>query len=202
MTDYFISDVHFGHKNCLAFDNRPFMDIESHDNVLVNNWNNTVNIDDHIYILGDVSYHNVTKTVDIINGLNGNKTLIIGNHDRKFLKNKQFRECFIEISNYKEVDIGNGKKLILCHYPLASFDGQFRHNIHLYGHVHNSDQFRLTEYLKRTTEDLRGDGTCRMYNVGAMLDYIDYTPRTLEEILETCEGEDSKSVLERNLRDN
>ena len=28
------------------------------------------------------------------------------------------------------------------------------------------------------------DKPCRMFNCGAMLDYMDYTPRTLEEILE------------------
>lgn len=53
--DYFISDLHFGHKNVLAFDNRPFDNIEQHDNALIRNWNNAVNIDDDVYILGDIS---------------------------------------------------------------------------------------------------------------------------------------------------
>ena len=45
---FFISDLHFGHKNALAYDNRPFTSIEQHDKVLVDNWNSVVNIDDDV----------------------------------------------------------------------------------------------------------------------------------------------------------
>lgn len=50
--DRFISDIHFGHNNCLAFDSRPFKTIEEHDKVLIDNWNDTVSCEDHVYILG------------------------------------------------------------------------------------------------------------------------------------------------------
>lgn len=201
MTNYFISDVHFGHKNCLAFDNRPFSDIESHDNAIISNWNNVVNIDDDVYILGDISWHNVTNTIEILKKLNGRLHLIIGNHDHAFLKNGQFRNMFVEIAHYKELDIGNGVKVILCHYPLISYNGQFRKaNIHLYGHVHCSQQWQMIEYMKRITEEERGEGTARLYNVGAMLDYIRYCPRTLEEILNACEKRSSLDIVEKNKR--
>lgn len=30
----YTADMHFGHKNVIGFDKRPFYDIEEHDNVL------------------------------------------------------------------------------------------------------------------------------------------------------------------------
>ena len=38
------------------------------------------------------------------------------------------------------------------------------------------------ENIKRQMSELY-DKPCKMYNVGAMMDYIDYTPRTFEEII-------------------
>jgi calcineurin-like phosphoesterase family protein len=196
--DRFIGDIHFSHSNILAYDNRPFNTPDENNKTIIDRWNDTVNITDTTYILGDVSHDNVTKTTDMINQLNGNKILVVGNHDKRFLKNKFFRDAFIEICDYKELDIENGKKLILCHYPIPCFNGQFYGNIHLYAHVHNTQQWNMIEYFKRISEEERGEGTCRMYNCGCMLDYMDFTPRTLNEILNTCEGKDVLSTNQRN----
>lgn len=198
--DFFIGDMHFSHNNALAFDKRPFITTEAHDAALIERWNNVVNIADHTYIMGDLSYGNVTKTIGYLEQLNGDKTLIVGNHDSKFLKNREFRSMFREIAYYKEVDLNDGLKLILCHYPIAAFNGQFRGAVHLYGHVHNSPQLLMIDNLRKQTESERGKGTCRMYNTGAMMDYMDYTPRTLNEILKACEGPDSDDVVPRNMR--
>lgn len=183
MSNYYISDLHFGHKNCLTYDNREFKDIETHDQFIMNKWNETVNIDDDVYILGDVSWHNVTKTIDILSNLNGNKHLIVGNHDKKFLKNRDFRERFVEIESYKEISLDRENKgIVLCHYPIPCFNHHCYGWYHLYGHVHNSFEWKMMEHDKYLMSELH-NVPCHMYNVGAMLWYMNYTPKTLDQII-------------------
>lgn len=45
----------------MSFDSRPFKSIEEHDEALIKNWNNAVGMDDDVYLLGDISWHNSTK---------------------------------------------------------------------------------------------------------------------------------------------
>lgn len=54
----YISDLHFGHKNVIQFDHRPFSDVEEMDRMLIQAWNTRVYEDDHVYILGDFCYRN------------------------------------------------------------------------------------------------------------------------------------------------
>ena len=183
--NYFISDTHFGHKNCLAFDNRPFNTIEEHDEYLINAWNEVVGIDDDVYILGDISWHNNSRTIEIFKQLNGRKHLIKGNHDGRLLKNATLRSLFVEITDYKELDIGDGygKAVILSHYPIPCFKNHYYGWYHLYGHVHNSFEWHMMENVKRQMTELY-DKQCEMYNVGAMIPYMGYQPKTLKQIIE------------------
>ena len=52
----------------------------------------------------------------------------------------------------------------------------------LYGHVHNSFEENMIQHFRYEMGALY-DKPCHMYNVGAMMKYMDYTPRTLEEII-------------------
>ena len=54
---------------------------------------------------------------------------------------------------------------------------------HLYGHVHSSYEWNVTENARRLIQRLyvRAD-VCQMFNTGAMIPYMDYTPRTLDEL--------------------
>lgn len=192
--NFFIADTHFGHERCLEFDNRPFSNIEDHDNAMIELWNESVGIDDDVYILGDVSWHNPNNTVKILQQLNGNKHLIIGNHDGKLLKTKKVRDEFVEICHYKEITLDDGTGVVLSHYPIPCFRNHYYGWIMLYGHVHNSwEQDVMCGTVRRLEYDSISDKfpngrPCRMYNVGAMMDYINYIPRTLTEILSACEG--------------
>lgn len=188
--NYYISDLHFGHKNILSFDARPWVDIEEHDKALIDNWNNTVGIEDDVYILGDISWYNSTQTIEIFNQLNGRKHLIVGNHDNKLLKNRELRDLFVEITEYKELFIDNNLSIILSHYPIPCFKNHYYGWVHLYGHVHNSFEWNIMKNVKLQMEELY-NVPCKMYNVGCMIPYMDYTPRTLEEIV--CGIDSTKS---------
>ena len=51
----------------------------------------------------------------------------------------------------------------------------------LYGHVHNTREQDFIEKWKR--ELWESEIPCNMINVGCMMEYMKYTPRTLDEIL-------------------
>ena len=56
---YYIADMHFGHKNVLRFDNRPFADTDLMDEVLIHNWNERVTGEDIVYVLGDICLNDI-----------------------------------------------------------------------------------------------------------------------------------------------
>lgn len=182
MANYYVSDLHFGHENVLAFDSRKFDNIKEHDDTLINNWNKTVGIDDDVFLLGDISWHNAMNTIDIFNNLNGIIHLIKGNHDGRLLKNRELQSRFVEIVDYKELTLSDGKGIVLCHYPIPCFKNHYYGWYHFYGHVHNSFEWNMMEQVKYQMSELY-DKPCNMWNVGVMLDYINYTPRTLDEII-------------------
>ena len=191
MAYYFIADTHFGHEDALAFDDRPFRTIEEHDRVLTEKWNDAVGMDDEVFILGDISWFGATKSIAIVKSLNGIKHLIVGNHDRKLLRNREFQSLFAEITDYKELVLPEGKGIVLSHYPIPCFNHHYYGWYHLYGHVHISFEWNMMKRVKYEMEALY-DKPCHMYNCGAMIDYMDYTPRTLEEILERQKDGDGR----------
>jgi calcineurin-like phosphoesterase family protein len=180
--NYFISDLHFGHVNCLAFDNRPFSSIFDHDAHIIKEWNETVGIDDDVYILGDISWYNSANTIEIFKQLNGRLHLIKGNHDTTILKNLDLRSLFVEIVDYKELFIDKDTSIVLCHYPIPCFKNHFYGWYHFYGHVHSSFEWNMMENIKYNMTALY-DKPCNMFNVGAMMRHINYRPRTFEQII-------------------
>lgn len=182
MAVFFISDLHLGHDNCLAFDNRPFLTIEEQDNYIIEHWNKVVGKDDSVWILGDFSWYKSTKTIEIFSQLNGHKFLCIGNHDVKLLKDKNVRALFEEIVDYKELKLEN-QFIVLSHYPIPCFNKHYYGAYHFYGHVHSSFEYNMMEKVKQEMVSLY-DKPCNMVNVGAMMPYMNYIPRTFEELKE------------------
>ena len=170
---YVISDTHFGHANIISLCNRPFSSVEEMDRIMIENWNSVVKPEDDVYIGGDFA-HKSTDPCRYADMLNGRKHLVIGNHDRKNLKNPEFRRRFVEIGDILTFWY-NGTKIVLCHYPLAEWDGMYRGALHFFGHIHNNEN-----NAQKIMRDVKG-----AYNISAEL--LGYKPKTIEEIIGTGE---------------
>lgn len=166
----YISDLHFGHDNVINFDHRPFSDVEEMDRALINFWNNRVQQDDHVYIIGDFCCRNERPEEWYLRQLKGHKHLIIGNHDQNLLKNEKamsYLESADKMMLVKEEDL----RFVLCHYPLATWYRKEYGSWHIYGHIHkNKDD--VYQFMNQQE---------RALNAGCMLNH--YTPVSLNELI-------------------
>ncbi|MBQ7504699.1 MAG: metallophosphoesterase family protein [Ruminococcus sp.] len=174
---YYIADMHFGHKNVIGFDGRPFADVELMDEVIINNWNERVTNEDTVYVLGDAFFKGEERSIEIMKRLNGHKRLIQGNHDRV---HGRLRFQWEAINEYEEITDGD-HFVVMSHYPMMFYKSQHYKAVMLYGHVHNTREWILIE--KWQQELLKMGIPAKIINVGCMMEYMRFTPRTLNEIL-------------------
>lgn len=180
---FFIADTHFGHKNAIWYDHRPFQSVKEMDEELIKRWNSRVTNGDTVYILGDFSWHNTDRTMCILKRLKGKKRLIKGNHDR--VKPPELRKEFDYIKEYEQISVGR-KVLILCYYSIPFYNRHHHDAVMIHGHTHNSKEHLLELEIERCINE--SGIPCNMYNVGCMLPYMDYMPRTLDEIIKRKEN--------------
>lgn len=183
--NYYISDTHFGHANIVKFDANnggcgDFSSIKEHDDFIIENWNKTVKPEDNVYVLGDFSWLPARETEKVIKRLVGNKFLIKGNHDG-WCKDTSCKKLFQGIYDYKMIQDGY-YSIVMSHYPILFYQSQHYGAIHLYGHVHSTREYFLYQDACKRIAEIT-DIPFKCYNVGCMLPYMNYTPRTIEEIL-------------------
>lgn len=181
---FFTSDLHFQHKNILAFCHRPYETVKDMENGLISNWNNVVNNDDIVFLLGDVcwfkSRHECKK---LLNKLNGKEIhILLGNHDvlKTFeLLDDRFIIHSDVVNLYVRTQSNTVYELYLSHLPLATFPHKVRQRVyHFYGHIHSGP-------LCENKIDILGKDLIMLpntYDVG--VDNNNYTPIALEEIIE------------------
>lgn len=176
----YISDLHFGHKNVINFDHRPFAGVNEMDYMLITLWNGRVQEDDDVYIVGDFAHHNERPAEWYLRQLKGRKHLVIGNHDGKLLDNPKAMSYFESVEKMMHVE-DNGKQICLCHFPIMEWNGFYRGHWHIYGHIHNRQDD--TYHFMKTRE--------HALNAGCMIN--NYTPASFNELVRN-----NKSFQESN----
>lgn len=187
---YYIADCHFFHDKVRQMDARPFATLEEMHEVMIQRWNDTVTKEkDEVVILGDFSMGKAEETMEVLRRLRGRKILIRGNHDNGYLRQKLLfdRSLFTDIEFYKEMH-DNTRKVILCHYPVMCYNGQYHGDstYMLYGHVHlTRDYDNMRRFVRQTRQTELGEDRspshipCNMIN--CFCGRSDYRPLTLDE---------------------
>lgn len=168
--NFYISDIHFGHSNVIRFDHRPFFDRDEMDRVLIHLWNERVEKDDNVYIVGDFCYRNEKQADWYLRQLKGKKYLIIGNHDGDTLKNERALGYFETIDKMMHVT-DRDKQICLCHFPIAEWNGYHKGHWHVYGHIHG----RMNETYEFMSKKERA--------LNAAVCINNYTPANINELI-------------------
>lgn len=165
--EWFVSDFHFGHFNILLYDDRPFATVKEHDGALLKNVQECVNHSDTLYIVGDLLFGNSNRVEYLMTQLPGRKYYVRGNHDNK----KTIKEIKKHTEDGTIHDIltvsPHGQPIVLCHYPMITWDKEFHGSWHVHGHDHKTADY--------------GDGKKR-FNVAINLN--NYRPFSFEQLKE------------------
>jgi calcineurin-like phosphoesterase family protein len=167
MNTFFYSDPHYGHANIIKYCNRPFSTVEEMNEQLIANWNGVVSRNDIVYCLGDMFFCDASKACSIMRRLNGMKRLVLGNHDKIIRNQVPLQQMFDKILPDLHEETINGQRLIMCHYPLLTWNKAHHGSMNLHGHQHNKIAV--------------SDPNRRRYDVG--VDANGYMPVKLENIV-------------------
>lgn len=131
MAVFFTSDTHFGDHRTINIHKRPFASVAEMDALLEARWNEAVSPGDEVWHLGDFAAR-AAGADRLLGRLNGRKHLVRGNNDTDAVASLP---RWASVQDYAELE-GDGRRLVLCHYPFRTWNGQHRGAINLHGHSH------------------------------------------------------------------
>lgn len=178
---FITADHHFFHENIIKYTGRPFAGLEDMHETMIKNWNDVVGPDDLVWHLGDfcMSGH-YDDMKNILDRLNGDKILILGNHDT-YKKDEYLKSGFKEVYAHPIII---HQVLILSHEPMAMSEDMPYYNLH--GHTHDRDI--LENENKRRNVSVEKTGFYPI-NMGKLRN----------EVLKKMDEKSAKKTLVRNL---
>ena len=177
---YLSSDIHFGHDKDFLYKPRGFTSIKEHDETIIKNWNNIVQPEDVVYILGDLMLGDNEHGIDCLKELNGSFHICLGNHDTITRQ-----DLYAQLKSLKTIQYATILKYkkfhyYLSHYPTMTSSLEKEHLyeclINLFGHIHSKQKFYNEIPF--------------MYNVS--MDANNNCPILLDDIIENCKQQVNK----------
>lgn len=143
---FITSDLHFGHNKSFLYEPRGFSTIEEHDQEIIKRWNSVIELEDEVYILGDLMLNDNDYGMECLQQLRGKLHIVVGNHDTA-----RRVELYASIPAVQEVkDIIHLKYrgyLFYCsHYPTITSNNDIdkplkARVLNLCGHSHTQERW-------------------------------------------------------------
>lgn len=187
---YFTSDPHFFHEYIIEYCNRPFSCSQEQTDRLIENWNNKVDSDGDVFMVGDFAFTgNIEIIGDLISKLNGRLWWILGNHD---LRNRLNRDVIKEMVGGRQMDVAslllkndNDTKVFVSHYPHMFWP---KHHYHVHGHVHSGPKTNGSEKVPFNP---------LMYDVG--VDNNNFEPVSYWELMDIFKEQKSMEIIKNTI---
>lgn len=143
------SDLHLCHDKEFIYKQRGFHSVHEMNEQIIKNFNEVIDDDDDLYLLGDLMLNDNVTGMKLLNQLPGRKHIILGNHDTdaRVELYKTGRQV-VEILGCASILKYNKFHFYLCHYPTmtANFDLDkylSQRLLSLSGHTHSQDKWDL-----------------------------------------------------------
>lgn len=165
---FFWSDMHINHSRSWVVQARGFNTVEEHDEALISRWNAAVSDDSIVFHLGDMTFTDPDgeRFASLARRLKYNRLFHLwGNHasgaktvyrkvlaadflDRDVYQNMELYpmgwpvdgdvdHVMVFVPQYLEVSVRN-TDLVLCHYPINSWNNMAGGSLHCHGHTHGN----------------------------------------------------------------
>lgn len=170
---YFSSDLHLNHNKDFIYKPRGFSNIDSMNNTIIKNFNQTITYNDDLYLLGDIFLGDLQSGIKLFRQLPGKIHLIWGNHCTD-LRKEAMSKCYnvVEVVGYAGIIKYKKYNFYISHFPTitANFDDCKKtikqRILSLSGHTHSKNIFE----------------SCNSYNVS--VDAHNCFPVSIDKIIQ------------------
>ena len=176
--DMYIADTHFGHQNIIEECRPQFQTIDEMDSEIIGNINRKMKKSDTLYIVGDFMFRSKRSPIEYLQAIKPKKILIVGNHDRDWLKHlskEEIEQYFIGV--YQQYSLKkNGIEIHFNHFPQLAWNRShyFGTTFSICGHIHNRKEGTISAELFHLVKN--------QFNAG--VDINNFEPVTFEELIE------------------
>ncbi len=141
---FITSDLHIGHDKDFVWKARGYKSVKEMNTNLIQKWNNLVDDDDDVYVLGDLILGDKSN-IEYLKELKGKIHIVLGNHDTT-----QRQMLYKELPNVVEMSYAIMLKYKKYHFFMTHFpsltgniekESLKQMTLNLYGHTHQKNNF-------------------------------------------------------------